>query len=202
MTSTARVVEVHTYPVKSMRAAGVAGADVTPAGLDGDRAWSVVDEDGRLVSARTSPELREVTVIGVDEAPRLDVPGVATGVAGPDADAALSTYIGSPVRLARAEGSVQEVAAVHLVSRQAVAEAIGTTSEDPACDIEAPRANVMLDLGDDPPVGFERAWVGQDVAVGDAVLHVSTVPKHCLGVYAEVVRPGRINLGDSVQPRG
>ncbi|MFL6099813.1 MAG: MOSC N-terminal beta barrel domain-containing protein [Actinomycetales bacterium] len=202
MSTGARVVEVHTYPVKSMGAAGLAGADVTPAGLDGDRAWSVIAEDGGVVSARTSPGLREVTVVDVGAAPTLDVPGVAARVAGPDADAALSTYIGAPVRLARVQGSGQEAAAVHLVSRQAVAAAIGTTSDDPACDIETPRANVMLDLGDDPPEGFERAWVGQDVAVGDAVLHVSTVPKHCLGVYAEVVRPGRINLGDSVQPRG
>lgn len=193
---------MHTYPVKSMQAAALPGADVTAAGLDGDRAWSVVGSDGRLVSARQSPQLREVVVTAVGAAPELTVPGVAAGVVGADADAALSSYVGSPVRLQRVEGSAQEVAAVHLVSRQAVAASIGTTSEDPACDIEAPRANVMLDLGEDPPEGFERAWVGQDLAIGEVVLHVSTVPKHCLGVYAEVVTPGRINLGDSVQPRG
>jgi uncharacterized protein len=202
MTSAARVVEVHTYPVKSMQAAAQPGADVTPAGLAGDRAWSVVGESGDLVSARQAPGLREVTVTELSDSPALDVPGVGKSVAGPDADAALSAYLGSPVRLARVESSVQEVAAVHLVSRQAVAAAIGTSSDDPACDIEAPRANLLLDLGEDPPDGFERAWVGQDLAVGGAVLHVSTVPKHCLGVYAEVVQPGRINLGDSVEPRG
>lgn len=202
MTSTARVVEVHTYPVKSMQAAAQPGADVTPSGLAGDRAWSVVTDAGELVSARQTPGLRDVIVTGGSEAPTLDVPGVASGVAGPEADAALSAYVGSPVRLALVKSSVQEVAAVHIVSRQAVAAAIGTTSDDPACDIEAPRANLMLDLGAEPPDGFERAWVGQDLAVGEAVLHVSTVPKHCLGVYAEVVRPGRVNLGDSVEPRG
>jgi uncharacterized protein len=202
MTSTARVVEVHTYPVKSMQAPALPGADVTAAGLAGDRAWSVVTDGGDLVGARQAPGLRDVLVTGVGEVPTLDVPGVAVGVAGPAADAALSAYVGSPVRLARVEGSVQEVAAVHLVSRQAVAAAIGTTSDDPACDIEAPRANLMLDLGDEPPEQFERAWVGQDLAVGEAVLHVSKVPKHCLGVYADVVRPGRINRGDAVEPRG
>ena len=202
MTSTARVVEVHAYPVKSMQAAALPGADVTPGGLAGDRAWSVVTDSGELVSARQAPGLRDVRVTGVGEVPTLEVPGVAGAVAGPAADAALSAYVGAPVRLARAEGSAQEVAAVHLVSRQAVAAAIGTTSEDPACDIEAPRANLMLDLGDEPPEQFERAWVGQDLAVGEVVLRVSKIPKHCLGVYADVVRPGRINRGDAVEPRG
>ena len=36
----------------------------------------------------------------------------------------------------------------------------------------------------------------------EVVLRVNRIPKHCLGVYADVVTPGRINLGDAVQPRG
>ena len=202
MSSPGRVVEVRTYPVKSMDGFRLGGAEVTPSGLDGDRGWSVVDAEGALVSARQAPQLRDVRVAATDEGPRLDVPGVAEGVTGPAADAALSSYLGSAVHIARAEGSVQEVAAVHLVSRQAVAAAIGTTSDDPACDLEAPRANLMLDLGPTPPEGFERAWVGHELAVGDVVLRVNQVPKHCLGVYAEVVRPGRINRGDPIEVRG
>jgi hypothetical protein len=196
------VVEVRTYPVKSMDGSSLAGADVTPGGLDGDRDWSVVDADGAVVSARQAPQLREVRVSATTDGLRLDVPGVAEGVTGPAADEALSSYVGAPVRIAAVEGSAQEVAAVHLVSRQAVAAAIGTTSEDPACDIEAPRANLMLDLGSTPPDGFERAWVGHEVAIGEVVLRVNQVPKHCLGVYAEVVRPGRINRGDPIEVRG
>jgi uncharacterized protein len=202
MTTNARVTELRSYPVKSMDGSALTGADVAATGLTGDRAWSVVDADGQVVSARRSPGLRDVRVALGPDGPVLDVPGVATGVAGPDADAALSSYVGLPVRLAPAEGSLQEVAAVHLVSRQAVAAAIGTTSDDPACDIEAPRANLTLDLGADPPVGLERAWVGRDLVIGEVVLRVNQVPKHCLGVYADVVTPGRINLGDAVEPRG
>jgi uncharacterized protein len=201
VSSQGRVVEVRTYPVKSMDGSSLSGADVTPSGLDGDRDWSVVDTEGAVVSARQAPQLRDVRVAATDDGPRLDVPGVADGVSGAAADEALTTYVGAPVHLARAGGSVQEVAAVHLVSRQAVAAAIGTTSDDPACDLEAPRANLTLDLGPTPPQGFERAWVGHELAIGDVVLRVNEVPKHCLGVYAEVVRPGRINRGDPVEVR-
>jgi MOSC domain-containing protein len=201
VSSQGHVVEVRTYPVKSMDGSSLSGADVTPSGLDGDRDWSVVDTEGAVVSARHAPQLRDVRVAATDDGPRLDVPGVANGVSGAAADEALTTYVGAPVHLAWAGGSVQEVAAVHLVSRQAVAAAIGTTSDDPACDIEAPRANLTLDLGATPPDGFERAWVGHEVAIGDVVLRVNQVPKHCLGVYAEVVRPGRINRGDPIEVR-
>jgi uncharacterized protein len=205
MASTARVSDLRTYSVKAMDGSSVPVVDVGPTGLAGDRAWSVVAADGQVVTARSAPALAEVKVAVGPDGPVLAVPQAAGSrltVAGAEADAALSAYIGAPVRLAPTEGRREGVAPVHLVSRQAVAAAIGTTSEDPACDIEAPRANITLDLGDDPPVGLERAWVGQDLVIGDVVLRVTRIPKQCLGVYADVVTPGRINLGDSVQPRG
>jgi len=88
----------------------------------------------------------------------------------------------------RLEGDRPKGAPVHLVSQQAVDRS----------GQEAPRANLLLDL----PQGDERSWVGQEVALGEVVLRVTKVPSHCLGVYAEVVTPGRINLGDAVEPRG
>ncbi len=204
MTANARVTQLRAYPVKSMDAAPLEAADVSLSGLEGDRGWAVVGPDGDVVSARQAPSLRDVTAGEGPGGPFIELPGGAGQVAWADADAALSSYVGSPVRLAPApgEGRLHQVAAVHLVSRQAVAAAMGTTSEDPACDVEAPRANVTVDLGDDLPVGLERAWVGRLVEVGDVVLRVTKVPQHCLGVYAEVVLPGRINLGDPVRPRG
>jgi hypothetical protein len=84
------------------------------------------------------------------------------------------------------DGDRRKGSPVHLVSLQAV-------GAEPM-----PRANLILDLAE----GDERDWIGRDVAIGGAVLHVSRAPKHCLGVYAEVVQPGRINLGDAVEPRG
>ena len=52
----------------------------------------------------------------------------------------------------------------------------------------------MLDLPGLP----EEELVGRGLAVGTAVLRVARRPNHCLGVYADVERPGRIAIGDEV----
>jgi uncharacterized protein YcbX len=84
------------------------------------------------------------------------------------------------------DGDRRKGASVHLVSLQAIGAA------------EPPRANLILDLA----AGSERDWIGSEILVGLVRLRVVRAPTNCLGVYAEVVRPGRINLGDSVEPRG
>jgi MOSC domain-containing protein YiiM len=40
--------------------------------------------------------------------------------------------------------------------------------------------------------------VGRLLRIGDVVLAVTRTPKHCLGIYAEVRRAGRISVGDPV----
>jgi uncharacterized protein YcbX len=201
MTDLATVTALRSYPVRSLDGSDLSVADVGSGGLTGDRAWTVVDDADQPVTARQVPALAEVRVELGPDGPVLDLPGGPDPVAGPAADAALSAYVGRPVRLVDSAGPRPGAAAIHLVSRQAVAASIGTTSSDPACDLEAPRANLTLDLAEGGPAELERAWVGREVAIGSTVLRVERVPTNCLGVYAEVVRPGRINLGDSVRLR-
>jgi uncharacterized protein YcbX len=86
------------------------------------------------------------------------------------------------------DGDRRKGAAVHLVSLQALAR-----SDEPP-----PRANLVLDL----PDGDERSWIGAEVTLGSVTLSVVRAPRHCLGVYADVVTPGRLNLGDAVEARG
>jgi uncharacterized protein len=179
-TQVGKVEAVSVYPVKSLAGRGVAAAEVRPAGLAGDRAWTVVDAGtGERVTVKTTPELAAV---------------VATG--DPEADTTtLTEVLGRPVRLAPADAPQVDAAAVHLVSRAAVHRAaLGEVPE--GCSAEDPRANVVLDLG---PDGDERGWVGRSVRIGEVELAVSRTPKHCLGVYAEVRRPGEIRVGDRVQ---
>ncbi|MGY1750435.1 MOSC N-terminal beta barrel domain-containing protein [Modestobacter sp. SYSU DS0511] len=172
--------QVSVYPVKSLAGRTVAEAEVDAAGLRGDRAWSVVDADtGERVTVKTTPQLHEVVPTGDAEADTIT----------------LTEVLGRPVRLAAsAAGPQVDAAAVHLVSREAIDRAeVGDVPE--GCSADDPRANLLLHL----PAADERSWVGRRVRVGEAVLDVVRTPKHCLGVYAEVVTPGRVAAGDPVE---
>jgi uncharacterized protein YcbX len=171
------------YPVKSLAGRAAAEVLVDPAGIRGDRAWSVVDATtGERVTVKTTPELAEVVATGDDEADTIT----------------LTEVLGRPVRLARTEQPQVDAAPVHLVSRAAVLRAAGGDVPE-GCSADDPRANVVLDLADGED---ERAWVGRTVRLGEVELAVTRTPKHCLGVYAEVRAPGRIRTGDRVQLLG
>jgi hypothetical protein len=90
------------------------------------------------------------------------------------------------------DGDRRKGAPVHVVSVQAIRRA----------GEEGPRANLVIELSDDRPEGDERQWIGRELAIGEVRLLVTRAPRHCLGVYADVVTPGAVNLGDVVELRG
>ena len=171
-----RIASIRVYPVRSMAGVDRSSADVDTTGLVGDRAATVVGDDGRSVRGKDAPGLRELT---------------PTGDAGADAGT-LSDLLGRPVRIVSDPGAGQ--AAVHLVSTAALARAAAGEVPE-GCSAEDPRANLVLELGGEDD---ERAWVGRLLRLGDVVLEVTRTPKHCLGVYAEVRRAGRLSVGDAV----
>jgi hypothetical protein len=168
--------------VKSLGGRTVAEARVEPAGLVGDRAWTVVDAStGERVTVKSTPEMAEVVATGDDEADTIT----------------LTEVLGRPVRLQRSGEPQVDAAAVHLVSRAAIARAdAGDVPE--GCSADDPRANLLLDL---PEGEDERSWVGRTVRIGEVEVAVTRTPKHCLGVYAEVRRPGTVRVGDRVEVR-
>jgi len=169
-----RVEEIRIFPVRSLAGVPVGTAEIGPDGLAGDRTWTVVDADGRPVRAKDAPAIAELPGEAADEA-------------------VLSAAVGRPVHLA-ALPTQAGAAPVHLVSRQAVERAArGVVPE--GCSADDPRANVLISLdGEDD----ERSWVGRELRIGNAVLRVTRTPKHCLGVYADVVVPGTAHPGDAV----
>ena len=195
----ARVTELWVFPVKSMAGTRVDRADLTPTGLAGDRSWAVVDEAGATVTARDEPRLREVKPRLEGGRLLLDVPGEPPGLAPEAAAAALSQLHGRTVRLAEQDtGGFTDVAPVHLVSTTSMSDAAHAEECD-ACDVTAPRANLVVDLDAGLGSGSERDWVGRTLDAGGSALTVSKVPKHCLGVYADVARAGGLTVGDELR---
>lgn len=194
-----RVVSLRAFPVKSMDAGPLARADVLASGVRHDRGWAVVDVSGEVLTARTSNVLRTVRADVTSEGPAITVPG-GEPLTGARADAALSELVGRPVSVQASAGGgagFNEVAPVHLVSRQAIE--LGADHDDHGeqcpCSVEEPRANLVLDVAGEH---LETGWVGARLHIGQAVLQVSKAPRHCLGVYADVVIEGQVAKGDDV----
>ena len=195
-----RVVGLRAFPVKSMDAGPLARARVLTSGVQHDRSWAVVDGDGHVLTARTADVLRTVRAAVTEDGPALTFPGTEAALTGEQAQSALSQLVGRPVSVQAATGGVagfNEVAPVHLVSRQAIEHGADHDDhgQDCPCSVEEPRANLVLDLSADER---ESAWVGAQLHVGGAVLRVSKAPKHCLGVYADVITEGEVAEGDEV----
>jgi uncharacterized protein len=196
------------FPLRSAQGEHPASAELTPAGLAGDRRWSVVGADGEVLGAKRLPALAGLRARLSGDALSVLVDGRwASGAA---LEAVLRDLAGAPVTLldsssgpaqgpapdpgAAPPGPHREGAAVHLVSEGAAA----APDADPGCD-PGERANAVVAL--DPAVaaaGAERGWVGRRLRVGEAELLLTRTPRRCLGVYAEVVVPGPVRVGDDV----
>jgi hypothetical protein len=199
-TQVGTVAETWVFPVKSMAGASPAAVRLEEAGVAGDRAWAVTAADGSLVTAAEEPRLREVAPVVDGE--RLAAVRLPDGrEADPtEAGSALSRWLDREVRLTAAAGGrgFVDVAPVHLVSRGGIAFASSPehVAECTACDVREPRANLLLDL--DAPDDAERDLVGAQLRIGGSLVRVVQHPDHCLGVYAEVVEPGVVAVGDPV----
>jgi len=99
-----RVVAIRRYPVKSMLGEEVLAAELTAAGLVGDRRYALVHrETGRVASGkhpRLWPDLLACAATYGGGAVRLTLPdGQTLSSADPDVDRVLSKLLGQPVRL-------------------------------------------------------------------------------------------------------
>ena len=104
----ARVSQLWRYPVKSLLGERLSTLRVVGDGVDGDRAWGILDRsDGRILTARREPRLlfassrvaaNGTPVIGLPDGRELTGPGPAT-------DAVLSAWLAKPVSLVAAAES-------------------------------------------------------------------------------------------------
>ncbi|WP_189194316.1 MOSC domain-containing protein [Micromonospora fulviviridis] len=102
-----RVASLHTYPVKGCRRMDRDTARVEQWGLDGDRRWLIVDEDGLGLTQRQHRELVTVRAVSRPGGLTLDAPGLAPlDLAEPTAGEAIQVRVfrGRPPAPARAAG--------------------------------------------------------------------------------------------------
>ena len=103
-----RLIQIARHPVKSLQGELVASAEIEPDGMRGDRCWGIRDErTGKILTARRAPQLLFASsALAPDDALVITLPtGVSCEGAGAKTDAALSDWLGKPVRLVRAIGS-------------------------------------------------------------------------------------------------
>jgi uncharacterized protein len=250
---TVTVSELAIAPVKGMRLQCTSEIQLGQHGITGDREFLVIGEDGKLLLTSRVPALLQIEptwdrarnvltlsfpdgdVIqdrpepGAPASTRMydgrEIPGwIIPGPLG----AALSRYLGEPVRLLKRApdhlGTDDEpVTLMSEASLQALAPEFKGMVPDPR------RFRMTITIsGTD--AWAEHGWGGQKVAIGEAILRViAPVPRcvvttrnpesgatdartlHALarlrgkndvtfGVWCEILRPGGIGIGDAVMP--
>lgn len=220
-----RVAALWRYPVKSMLGEECAAVEVETRGVAGDRLYAVRDAEGKLGSGKDNRRFRNIEGLFGFRARgegRVEIAfpdGRRMRADDPAIHEALSAALGMPVRLAR-ESDVPHFDSdpIHLVTTGALD---WLRSRLPVSRIDARRfrANIVVEASG------ELAWIGRTLRLGQAVLRVTSSTERCrmttleqedlpadprvlraiaqeaalqFGVYAEVLTPGRIAVGDAV----
>jgi uncharacterized protein YcbX len=205
--------EIWRYPIKSMGGEQIPSVSLGAEGIPGDRLIQVQDRRGRTVTSRSHPGLLlHRGTLGADGEPRVDDrPWQATAVARDVESAA-----GSGGRLAREEGLDRFDVLPLLVATDGALAALG---------YDRRRFRPNLILGGVPEFA-ERGWEGKTLAIGEALIRIATLRQRCIMVTfdpdtasqdvevllrihrelggtfaldAEVIRPGRIRVGDPAE---
>jgi uncharacterized protein YcbX len=223
------LVEIRRFPVKAMGGESLASVDLEQRGLVGDRAYAVVDEDGKLATGKHSRRFRrrdevfEFASRTTSEGVRVSGRGGEWAAPGPELDLALTEAMGDVVRV------LPETTTPYFDARPV--SLIGTASLRWCADhlgVDADRRRIRPNLvveTDEPFV--EEAW--DAVVIGGARLTVVERIERCrmvdiaqeglppegrwltalgetrdlrLGIYLDVATPGVVTVGDEVHVRG
>jgi uncharacterized protein YcbX len=209
------------YPVKGLGGESLQTVRVLLRGLEGDRCHGLLGPTSRPVSARAAPGLvRFAARFRPDQPPLVETPvGRRLPWGSPPLQRALADVAG-PFRPYTVPAGAYDAWPVLLVgtgSLQALGDALGAP-----VDARRVRPNVVCEL---PEPFAEDDWIGRVVVVGDAIVRVlercagctalgidpdsgeddpalPDIVRHqrdgCLGVYCEVLTPGRVSVGSGV----
>jgi MOSC domain-containing protein len=218
------------FPVKSFGGERVRRAFLGPFGLLGDRRFAVLGSDGMPLSARRASALLGFSArcadAGAGEGVEVETPdGLVLDADDPMLAQALRDHLDRDVVVMRSGVGFHDAAAVHLVT-----DASLTALEEYAglpLDRRRFRANVVVELAESMPFA-EAGWPGMEMALGSALVGVLAPTERCavttfdpetlardtgvlaalarerdnlFGVYAQVMRPGWVGVGDPVRAR-
>ena len=203
-----RVARLSIAPVRGLGLQHPSSIELTDMGVVNDRRFYLVDERGRIVDRLTVGRLVQIASetdadatwlrmtfpdgqvlegdVRLAEPVRTEVYNrVAIGhaVDGPWA-AALSTFVGKPVLLVRCdlpggtrirEGETEVRNAVSLVSDGSLRE-LAAQLEVP--EVDGRRFRMLIEI-DGAKAHEEDGWIGEEVAIGSAVLHITKPDARC-----------------------
>ena len=250
-----RVAVLSVTPVKSLAVHHPEQVDLVAGGVDGDRAFYLIDDTGKLVNCTALGDLLRYRAEFDADAGVLEIHGPEGLLrSGPvdDGDAVetdfyglrsvpghvvvgwdevFSSIAGFPLRLVRGQTAGFDVAGVTLIGSPSVRELAERSAADPV-DSRRFRMNIETSGGQSLA---EDTWEGREVQVGSALVRIGGPVKRCaattrdpdtgvidlktlemigtlkgrqetarwgagfyLGVYADVVVPGPVSVGDAV----
>lgn len=221
------VTALRRYPVKSMGGEALDSVLVDSRGLEGDRWFAVEDAEGHFASAKNTRRFRRrdavfgyaaSTTPGAVEVRRGDTIWTAGS---PALDLELSAACGIPIRVTP-EAAIphQDAGAVSIVGSATLA----WCAERWDIDADPRRLRVNIVVATTEPFE-EESWVGRTLSIGSTQLEVVGRTERCrtidvpqdgasatgrwlkplaaeremkAAVYADVVSPGRLAIGDLV----
>ena len=197
VTASVSTAELWRYPVKSLLGERLTTLRVVEDGVVGDRMWGIQDRrDGRILTARREPRLLFASSrLAASDLPVITLPdGQELAGTGPVIDAALSAWLGKPVKLQTASESRPARAEYFADSTDDASRAIeytmpkgrfvdaypvllittaglrGGAAAYPAgaWDVRRFRPNILIQL--DNEGWLEDAWAGRRLNIGSAQL--------------------------------
>jgi hypothetical protein len=193
------------HPVKSMQGERLERAEVTAAGVTGDRAWAVVDPaTGEGLSAKRERRLLEAAARSEDASVVVSLPDGTEAEAGdPALDVAVSAWLDRALELRTADparpttfgvhlaadddaspvfevpnpaGTFFDLAPLHLLSTASLAAMVPHHPEG-RWEVARFRPTILVDVAD---AGFvDDAWVGATLAIGPLRARVEQATVRC-----------------------
>jgi uncharacterized protein len=226
----ATLLEIRRHPVKSMAGEPLQQVEVDGRGLQGDRHFAVVDGDGRFAAGKDSRRFRRRDQVFEYAAATLPDGSVqvsrgddAWTPGEPPLDLELTSRFGDAVHVLPEQGvSHFDAGSVSIVGTAT----LDWCARELGVDADPRRLRVNLLVETAEPFE-EETWVGRSVEVGPVRLAVververcrtidlaqngvTTTTRWlkalgasrelCVAVYADVVAPGRVAVGDVVRP--